>query len=87
MPVAALDYAAHVFARLPFRFLRLQKTKMFRPGDIDQEFQPVFFGQVQEPGWRRVINAQKVGAEFAHLFKVPRHLLARRKCFTLFIWR
>ena len=70
---------AHGIARFLPQFLRIEKRKVFAPGDVHQKFEAVFLRQVQHPARRNVINADDVGVEFTDLREVFRRLLARGK--------
>ena len=47
---------------------------MFRPRNIDQHFQTLFVGQVEEPARRGVIHAKQIGVKFPDALEIGRGL-------------
>jgi hypothetical protein len=52
---------------------------MFRPGNVDENAEPRFRHEIQEPSGRDVINAKGIGAQLPDLFQVAADLLRAAK--------
>ena len=62
---------------------RVEKTEVFSPRNVDEDFEPAFSGQIEEPAWRDVIEAEDIGPELANLLQITGGLLRGREHFTL----
>ncbi len=79
MPGTGFDGGADGGPGLFLQRRRIQKTDMLAPRNVNEQFKPELFRNIQQPARRHIIYAQKIRAEPANLLEVPLNVRAIRK--------